>query len=145
MNSDNFFDGTFLLQLERLGVKAKTAVASHLRGQHRSKRSGQGMVFSDYRSYSEGDDTRNLDWGIFLRLDKLIIRLFEEEADLPIYIFLDVSESMSFGSPEKLHFGKKFSAALAYISLMNHDRVSLVAFSENVLQIMPTQRGNKQV
>ena len=55
------------------------------------------MVFADFRPYTEGDDIRNIDWGIYLRLDRLILRLFEEEADLPVYLFLDASQSMEAG------------------------------------------------
>jgi uncharacterized protein (DUF58 family) len=103
------------------------------------------MVFTDYRPYSPGDDTRNLDWGTYLRLDRLILRLFEEEADLPIYIFLDVSRSMDFGAPSKFDFARKIAAALAYIGLINHDRVSIVAFSDGVVREMPARRGKNQV
>lgn len=103
------------------------------------------MVFTDYRPYSTGDDTRNLDWGTYLRLDRLILRLFEEEADLPVYIFLDVSRSMGFGTPSKFDFARKFAAALAYIGLINHDRVSIVAFADGVVEEMPARRGKNQV
>jgi uncharacterized protein (DUF58 family) len=103
------------------------------------------MVFTDYRPYSPGDDTRNLDWGTYMRLDRLILRLFEEEADLPIYIFVDVSKSMGIGEPEKLDFARRFAAALAYVGLINHDRVSLVAFSDGVLSEMPARRGKNQM
>lgn len=103
------------------------------------------MVFTDYRPYSPGDDTRNLDWGTYLRLDRLILRLFEEEADLPIYIFVDVSRSMDFGTPSKFDFARKFAAALSYIGLINHDRVSIVAFSDGVVSEMPARRGKNQV
>ncbi len=145
MNPNTFLSGDFLHQLEKLSVLAKKPVSGHLRGQHRSKRTGSGMIFSDYRPYVEGDDTRDLDWGIYLRLDRLILRLFEEEADLPVYIFLDISQSMKFGHPNKLEFAQKFSAALAYVSLMNHDRVSLVTYAEDVVSVVPARRGNKQL
>lgn len=120
-------------------------VAGHLRGHHRSRRTGTGMIFTDYRPYSPGDDTRNLDWGTYLRLDRLILRLFEEEADLPVYIFLDVSRSMDFGAPSKFDFARRFAAALAYIGLINHDRVSIVAFADGVVEEMPARRGKNQV
>ena len=145
MSSENFFSGAFFQQLERLSVLSKGRVSSHLRGHHRSARTGSDMIFSDYRPYVGGDDLRNLDWGIYLRLDRLVLRLFEEEADQPVYIFLDVSNSMDFGVPNKLEFSKKLSAALAYIGLINHDRVSLTTYSDNLLQVVPARRGNKQI
>ena len=103
------------------------------------------MVFTDYRPYSPGDDTRNLDWGTYLRLDRLILRLFEEEADLPVYIFLDASRSMGFGAPSKFDYARRLAAAMAYIALINHDRVSLVAFADGVIAQMPASRSKDQL
>jgi uncharacterized protein (DUF58 family) len=135
----------FLRQLEGLALVTRRPVAGHLRGHHRSRRTGVGMVFTDYRPYSPGDDTRNLDWGTYMRLDRLILRLFEEEADLPIYIFVDTSASMGVGESAKLDFARRFAAAISYVGLLNHDRVSLVAFSDGVLSEMPARRGKNQM
>ncbi len=145
MNSNSYLSGVFLQQLERLSVLAKNPASGHLRGQHRSRRTGSGMIFSDYRPYVQGDDTRNIDWGIYLRLDRLVLRLFEEEADLPVYVFLDTSKSMNFGNPNKLQFSQRVAAALSYISLINHDRVSLTTYDNDVRHVMPSRRGNKQI
>ena len=139
------FSEEFLRQLEHLIMLARGPVAGHLRGHHRSRRTGSGMIFTDYRPYSPGDDTRNLDWGTYLRLDRLIVRLFEEEADQPVYIFVDVSRSMAFGAPSKFDFARRFAAALAYIALINHDRVSLVAFADGVVEEMPARSGKNQL
>jgi uncharacterized protein (DUF58 family) len=139
------FSEEFLRQLEHLTMLTRRPVAGHLRGHHRSRRTGSGMIFTDYRPYSPGDDTRNLDWGTYLRLDRLILRLFEEEADLPVYIFVDASRSMDFGAPLKFDFARRFAAAIAYVGLINHDRVSLVAFSEGVTEELPARRGKNQV
>ncbi|HZP91578.1 MAG TPA: DUF58 domain-containing protein [Burkholderiales bacterium] len=139
------FDEAFLRQLEHLAIVSRRPAAGHLRGSHRSRRTGTGMIFTDYRPYSAGDDTRNLDWGTYLRLDRLVLRLFEEEADLPIYIFLDTSRSMDFGAPTKFDFARRLAAALAYVGLINHDRVSVTAFSDCVVQEMPARRGRNQI
>ena len=139
------FSEAFLRQLEHLSMLTRRPVAGHLRGHHRSRRTGSGMIFTDYRPYSAGDDTRNLDWGSYLRLDRLILRLFEEEAELPVYVFLDVSRSMEFGSPSKFDFARRLAAALSYISLINHDRVSLVAFADGAVREVPAARGKNQV
>lgn len=137
------FSEEFLSQLEHLAVLTRRPAAGHLRGHHRSRRTGTGMVFTDYRPYSAGDDTRNLDWGTYMRLDRLILRLFEEEADMPVYLFVDASRSMDFGA--KFDFARRFAAALAYIGLINHDRVSVVGFTDGVLEEMPARRGKNQI
>ncbi len=145
MSSNLILSEEFLRQLEHLAIVARRPAAGHLRGQHRSRRTGVGMVFTDYRPYSPGDDTRHLDWSTYMRLDRLILRLFEEEADLPIFIFVDASRSMDFGKPSKFDFARQFAAALAYIGLINHDRISLVAFADGVVREMPARRGKNQL
>ncbi len=144
-NQSVLFSEEFLRQLEHLTMLTRRPVAGHLRGHHRSRRTGSGMIFADYRPYSPGEDTRNLDWGTYLRLDRLILRLFEEEADLPVYVFIDVSRSMDFGTPSKFDFARRFAAAIAYVGLINHDRVSLVAFADGLVEEMPARRGKSQV
>lgn len=139
------FTEDFLRRLESLALVTRRPVAGHLRGAHRSRRTGSGMVFADYRQYSPGDDTRNLDWGIFMRLDRLIVRLFEEEADLPVYLFLDASASMGFGEPAKFDFARRIAGALGHLALLNHDRVSVAAWSQGVAAEMPVRRGRTQV
>lgn len=139
------FTEDFLRRLETLDLATRRPVSGHLRGSHRSRRTGSGMVFSDYRPYTAGDDTRNLDWGIYLRLDRLILRLFEEEADLPVYVFVDASASMGEGAPSKFDFACQVAAALSYLALLNYDRVSVIAWSDGVAAELPARRGRSQV
>lgn len=139
------FNEDFLRRLEHLGLATRRPVAGHLRGAHRSRRKGSGMVFADYRPYTPGDDTRNLDWGTYLRLDRLLLRLFEEEADLPVYVFLDASASMNHGTPRKFDFARQVAAALGYLALLNYDRVAVVAWSRGIAAEMAARRGRTQV
>ena len=78
--------------------------------------------------YVPGDDFRHLDWKAYLRLNRLILKLFEEEEDLPIYIFVDSSQSMNYGQPTKLDYARRVAAALCYIGLANLDRVNVISF-----------------
>ncbi|MFO1319571.1 MAG: DUF58 domain-containing protein [Burkholderiales bacterium] len=139
------FNEAFLRRLEHLTLVTRRPVAGHLRGAHRSRRTGTGMVFADYRQYTPGDDTKHLDWGIFLRLDRLILRLFEEEADLPVYVFVDASASMAAGKPSKFDFARQIAAALSYLALHNYDRVSVIAWADRVMKELPVRRGRTQV
>ena len=138
------FADSFLRQLDLLTLLTRGRAHGQLRGMHRSRRVGGGMVFADYRPYSEGDDIRHIDWGIYLRLDRLILRLFEEEADLPVYLFLDASLSMDHGKPNKLEYARKLAGALGYVALLNHDRVNVSAFAEGLREMLPTRRGKNQ-
>jgi uncharacterized protein (DUF58 family) len=86
------------------------------------------VEFADYRSYVAGDDFRHLDWNLYGRLDRLFLKLYEEERELPVSLFLDASESMTFGEPPKFDFARRVAAAVGYIALCGFDRVSVVPF-----------------
>ena len=112
----------------------------------RCARHGRGRIeFADHRDYSPGDDFRYLDWNIYGRFGRLLVKLFEEEEDLPIYLLLDASASMAFGQPRKLDYAKKLVAALCYVGLANLDRVAIIAFDERVGARMPPARGKGRI
>lgn len=139
------FDQEFLRKLEYLKLVANRMLPGHLRGEHRARKKGTGVEFADYRPYVSGDDTKDVDWKAYLRLDKLILRIFDEEADLPIYLFVDASLSMRFGNPSKFDYARKVAAALGYIGLLNLDRVSVVGFANGVSEQIASKRGRNQI
>src|SRR5512141_819144 len=99
------FDDRFLKTLEHLHMVSRKVIAGNLRAERRTRKVGSGIEFADHRTYARGDDFRYIDWNLYGRLDKLLLRLFEEDEDLHIYILVDVSDSMSIGSPlPKLHY-----------------------------------------
>src|SRR2546428_3032185 len=102
----------FLHRLEQLELVSRKIFLGRMKGERLSKRKGQSVEFADYKNYVVGDDLRFLDWNLFARLDKLFIRLFLEEEDLHVYLLIDNSLSMDFGSPTKLRFAKQLVAAL---------------------------------
>jgi uncharacterized protein (DUF58 family) len=92
-----------------------------------------------------GDDFRYLDWKAYLRLNKLILKLFEEEEDLPIYFFIDTSQSMNYGQPLKLDYARRVAAALCYIGLANLDRVNVISFADGIKAELAPQRGKGRI
>src|ERR1700690_1648082 len=90
-----------LRRLEQFQLLAARRAKSTARGERRSKARGQSVEFADYRNYVAGDDFRRLDWNLFGRLDKLFLKLYEEERELPARIFLASTESMAFWEPRK--------------------------------------------
>ncbi len=140
------FDDEFLKRLEYLNLVANHMIPGHMHGEHRAKKTtGSGIEFADYQQYVSGEDTKNVDWRTYLRLDKLVVRLFEEETDLPIYIFFDASASMGYGVPPKFDYARKVAAALCYVGLLNQDRVNLVGFADGIAQELSARRGKHQV
>jgi len=109
---------------------ARRRAKSSARGERRSRARGQSVEFADYRNYVPGDDFRYLDWNLYGRLDRLFVKLYEEERELPVRIFLDASESMAFGQPSKFDFARQVAAAVAYVALCGFDRVSVAPFPE---------------
>lgn len=135
----------FLARLEQLELVSKKIFVGRMKGERLSKRKGQSVEFADYRNYVVGDDLRFLDWNLFARLDRLFIRLFLEEEDLHVYLLVDNSLSMDFGSPTKLRFAKQLVAALGFIGLVNQDRVIVEAFNDRLTQSSPALRGRKSL
>src|SRR5271157_6271398 len=141
----SLLDPQFLHRLEQLELVSRKIFLGVMKGERRSKRKGQSVEFADYRNYVKGDDLRFLDWNLFARLDRLFIRLFQEEEDLHFYVLIDNSLSMSFGTPTKLHFAKQVAAALAFIGLVNMDRVVIEVFNDRVTQSLPAMRGKRSL
>jgi hypothetical protein len=119
-----------LRRLEQLQLLAARRSKSSARGERRSRARGQSVEFADYRNYVAGDDFRYLDWNLYGRLERLFLKLYEEERELPVRIFLDASESMTFGEPAKFDFARRVAAALGYIALCSFDRVSVIPFPD---------------
>ena len=143
--SNDLLEPEFLRKLDQLAIASRKVFAGRTRGERRSKRRGVSVEFADYRDYSRGDDLRFVDWNIYGRLDRLFLKLFLEEEDLFIYVLLDVSESMSFGDPVKIHYAKQLAAALSYIGLANMERVSVAAFSSTLRHAFGPARGRHEV
>src|SRR5262245_12109633 len=141
----SLFDDEFLKKLEYLNIISKRLFAGQLRAERRTRKRGTGLEFADYRAYVSGDDVRHLDWKAYLRLNRLILKLFEEEEDLPIYFFVDCSQSMNYGNPSKLDYAKRVAAALCYIGLANLDRINIIAYADKVRGELPPQRGKGRI
>src|SRR3569832_1755824 len=131
--SDLLLDPAFMARLDQLDVMSRKLLAGKLKGERRSKRRGQSVEFADYRNYVVGDDLRFIDWNIYARLDRLFLKLFLEEEDLSLYVLLDISKSCDYGDPNKAMYLKQVAASLAYIGLVNYNRVSIIAVADGVV------------
>ena len=138
-------DAGLIRQLEQLELVVRRLHAGRTKGEKRSKRRGSGSEFADYRDYVQGDDLRHVDWNVYGRLDRLFLKLFHEEEDLRLAVFLDTSRSMAYGDPQKLLYGKKLTAALAYVALCNLDRVTVEAAHAGGVELLRPIRGKLQI
>jgi uncharacterized protein (DUF58 family) len=131
-----------LRRLEQFQLLAARRAKSSARGERRSRARGQSVEFADYRNYVPGDDFRYLDWNLYGRLERLFLKLYEEERELPVRIFLDASESMTFGEPRKFDFARQIAAAIGYVALSGFDRVSVIPFPNAEAARQNAESGN---
>jgi uncharacterized protein (DUF58 family) len=124
------FEDDFLRKLEYLRVVSKRAFAGQNRADRLTPKRGSGLEFADHRPYAAGDDFRHIDWKAYKRLNRLLLRLFDEERDLPIYLMLDVSRSMA--EPAKFDMARRVAAALCYIGLVHLDRLTILPFGRGL-------------
>jgi uncharacterized protein (DUF58 family) len=96
---NQLFDAEFMRKLERLSLVSRKLKQGRLKGERRSPKRGQSVEFADYRNYAPGDDLRRVDWNAYARLERLFIKLYQEEEDLTVHILLDASKSMDWGDP----------------------------------------------
>ena len=138
------FESDFLKKLEYLALVARRVFRSRLKAERRSRAFGASVEFADYRDYSAGDDYRYLDWNVYARMDELLLKLFEEEQDLHVYILLDASPSMAV-TDEKFRCALRVAASLAYIAMSNLDRVAIHPFADRPLPEFPMTRGKGKI
>lgn len=142
---EELFDEAFLAKLELLHVLSRRMFAGQQRAERKTRKRGSGLEFADHREYSPGDDIRYLDWTAWARLRHRLIRVFEEDEDLPVRIVVDVSDSMTTRGGLKLRYARQVAAALAYVGLANLDRVGVACINAKVHDSLPAVRGKGRI
>lgn len=137
------FDSAFLAKLEQLHLLAKRLFRGEHRAERRSRQVGSSLEFADYRNYSWGDELRTIDWAVYARLDRLFVKLFEQERDLDVHFLIDASASMHW-EPAKFDQARRIAAALSYVALANLDRVNACWFGETLGEDTGLVRGKPQ-
>jgi len=135
-----FLDPAVLARLGTLELKARTIVEGFLSGLHRSPFKGFSVEFAEYRQYIPGDALSTIDWKVYARSDRYVIKKFEEETNLDCHLLLDVSGSMGYGAHHgltKFQYGAILAASLGYLMNRQRDAVGLTAFDENIVSMMP--------
>lgn len=130
---NDLINSNFLKKLERLKLNSNIILNKGYSGSRKSKSKGSSVEFSDFREYVAGDDFRKIDWNAYARFEKLFIKLFMEERESLINIFLDNSKSMDFGEPKKSFIGQQIALSIGYLSLANMDRLNVYNQKDNTL------------
>ena len=130
----SYLNDQFFSRLETLALNLKTDLAGYFGGKHLVKTYGQTVEFSDYREYQLGDDIRRIDWYLYSRFAKYFVKLFTDERQMQVQIFLDCSASMGKENPQKAAYSAATAAALGFLAVHNMDKVSLYLMKENVAE-----------
>ncbi|QSH40775.1 DUF58 domain-containing protein [Lentisphaerota bacterium ZTH] len=134
-------DPEFIRKLEMLSLLARKVLGGTLKADRKTAKKGSGTTFADYTEYNFGDDYRSIDWNIYARLEHLVIKLFELEEDLHIYLLVDFSHSM-YG---KSRLARQLAGALGYIALNNLDRLTVYALADHLKPILKPAHGRNRL
>ncbi len=123
-----------LSALANLTLAARAAVEGTLIGLHRTVQFGFSQEFAEYRPYVPGDDTRFIDWNVYARSERTVLKRFLGETNTHLMLLLDASASMAYGAPRlsKFRYAQLLAASLAYLAARQHDAVGVTVFDQAV-------------
>jgi len=127
-------------RLRGLGVTVRRPVEGGLQGLHRSPHHGASVEFADYREYTRGDPPNRIDWAVYARTDRHVIRRYQEETNVRAYILVDTSESMAFrdaGKLSKMDYACYLAAGLMFVLVNQSDAAGLTLFNDTVQKQFP--------
>ncbi|OQB84864.1 MAG: VWA domain containing CoxE-like protein [Planctomycetes bacterium ADurb.Bin126] len=122
-------------RLRGMGVAVRKQMDGSMQGLHRSPAFGSSVEFAEYRGYVPGDPIRRIDWAVYARTDRYVIRQFQEEVNIRAYVLLDISRSMSYrqsGPMTKLEYASFLAAGMMYLMVQQGDSTSLVTFDADI-------------
>ncbi len=136
-----------LTRIARIKFEPKQLVEGTLAGAHKSPFHGFAIEFAGHRDYVPGDDVRHLDWKVYYRHRKYLIKQYEMDTNLVCHLMLDVSASMRYGEgdTQKLLYASRMAVTLANLIVEQSDRVSLTTFDEHVVNSLAPSNSLAQI
>jgi uncharacterized protein (DUF58 family) len=132
MPAEPLLETALLEKLERLTIQWQKSLPGLVGGHHASHFAGPGQEFLDHRNFHHGDDLRAINWRVYLRLEKLFLKMFQLEPRIPVRLLFDVSSSMQTGAISKFDYVRKLTGALCYVGLVRLDSICLQPFSDKL-------------
>ncbi len=138
-DSRKFLPPEAVKRVARLELQARQIVEGFLSGAHRSPYFGQSVEFVQHRQYVAGDDVRHVDWKVWARQDRLVIKQYEEDTNLRCALLVDSSASMQYGrgAVNKFDYACTLAACIAYLVLRQQDAVGSVMFDNRIRSRVP--------
>jgi uncharacterized protein (DUF58 family) len=145
----NYLSDSDMLFLKNLHFAPRNRVDGAFSGKHKSPLRGHSQEFTDYRDYAPGDEVRKIDWKVYGRTDRHIIKLSEQETVVNCHILLDSSASMAFGGRaytqhfgahdiSKFDFAGRVAAGLSYLLVKQGDKVAMTLFDAAIKSHIPS-------
>ena len=131
MDKISYINDEFFGRLEALSFNLKSYLAGYFGGKHLVRSYGQTVEFADFREYQLGDDIRRIDWNLYSRFEKFFIKLFTDERQMKVSIYVDASASMGKDDPKKAAYATACAAGLGYLAIHNMDKVSFNIMQNN--------------
>ncbi len=136
-----------LRKVRRIEIATNRLVDQGVAGDYHSVFKGRGMEFAEVRPYQPGDDVRSIDWNVTARMGLPFVKQYVEERDLTVFLAVDVSGSLGFGSRAilKRELAAEVSALLAFAAIRNQDRVGAALLSDRLELFLPPRRRRTHV
>ena len=136
-----------LKKVRLIEITTRKLVSDVMSGQYRSHFKGHGVTFSEHRVYVPGDDIRHIDWKVSARSRDPLVKKYEEERELTVFLVVDVSGSEAFGSSKKLksEVAAELASMLAHAAIHTGDRVGVLLFAGEVEKVIPPKKGRQHI
>ena len=147
-----YLDPITLAKVGSLELQARLIVEGYLSGMHKSPYHGFSVEFAQHREYVPGDDLKHLDWKVYSRTGRFYLKQYDAETNLSLWLLVDSSESMQYGSgptrPDgrplvsKYDYASMSAASLAYLALHQQDSAGLAVYDNQVRHfVRPSSQG----
>lgn len=136
-----------LKRVRQIEIRARHLSDNRFAGEYHAVFKGKGMSFSEVREYQYGDDVRDIDWNVTARMGKPFVKVFEEERELVVFLLIDVSGSLDFGTQNvlKKQIVTEIAATLSFSAIKNNDRIGVIFFSDRIEKYIPPRCGRKHI
>lgn len=146
-----YLPSRFADRLRGLGMSVRRPMDGGRQGLHRSSTFGASVEFAEYRTYTPGDPIRRIDWPVFARTDRYMIRQFHEEVSVRCHVLLDISESMAYpkvkggqgamgtaamaDAAAKIDFARYLAAGTMFVMAGQGDAAALATFDDDLRDV----------
>jgi uncharacterized protein (DUF58 family) len=146
-DSKEYLHPEAIKRISRLELRARHIVEGFLSGMHRSPYFGQSVEFLQHREYVRGDDLRHVDWKVWAKQDRLVVKQYEEDTNLRCTMLVDVSNSMNYGNGplNKYDYACTVACSLSYLILKQQDAVGCLTFDDQIRTRIPIRSKRNHV